>query len=266
MMGLFPLPRAGMLGGTIAGGAPVVDPSAAVAGPFGQQNTHHHQQQGYGSPEVRGAAAGDGSGVAFGSPDLPGAPAADAAPAATPADVSMELTGATAAAAAAAGDSSPVMGIWQGQQQLLTPQSAAQQQQQQQRAAASPAADQGSEPTLELAGAASQGGQTNALEDATLEDFALPPDLAAGEERPITMPFSGDPVLKACCLDILRHGCCTVETSVAHDCRVTALQMCTALRFDCLRMHLHQVLVLVPVLTPPWQASLSDCHAFCPSN
>jgi hypothetical protein len=80
------------------------------------------------------------------------------------------------------------MGVWQSQQQL-TPQSAAQQQRA--AAAASPAAEQGSEPTLELAGAASQGGQTNALEDATLEDFALPPDLAAGEERPITMPFSG---------------------------------------------------------------------------
>jgi hypothetical protein len=105
----------------------------------------------------------------------------------------MELTGATAAAAAAAADeeSSPVLGVWKGQQQL-TPLTAAHQQQR--GAAASPAgaaAEQGSEPTLELAGAASQGGQTNALEDATLEDFALPPDLAAGEERPITMPFSG---------------------------------------------------------------------------
>lgn len=108
--------------------------------------------------------------------------------------MSMELTGATAALAAAAGDdSSPVLGIWQSQQQL-TPPSAAKQPQQHAAAAASPAGpagEQGSEPTLELAGAASQGGQTNALEDATLEDFALPPDLAAGEERPITMPFSG---------------------------------------------------------------------------
>jgi hypothetical protein len=106
--------------------------------------------------------------------------------------MSMELTGATAAAAAAADDeSSPVMGVWQSQQQLMPVSAAHQQQHGAAASPAGPAAEQGSEPTLELAGAASQGGQTNALEDATLEDFALPPDLAAGEERPITMPFSG---------------------------------------------------------------------------
>jgi hypothetical protein len=44
------------------------------------------------------------------------------------------------------------------------------------------------------AGMSGLGGQS-LLEDATLEDFALPPDMmGAAEERPITMPFSGEPV------------------------------------------------------------------------
>lgn len=55
------------------------------------------------------------------------------------------------------------------------------------------------EPTLELAAGVTAGmsglGGQSLLEDATLEDFALPPDMmGAAEERPITMPFSGEPV------------------------------------------------------------------------
>jgi hypothetical protein len=55
---------------------------------------------------------------------------------------------------------------------------------------------EGDEPTLELAAGVTAGmtglpGQS-LLEDATLEDFALPPEMmAAADERPITMPFSG---------------------------------------------------------------------------
>ena len=50
----------------------------------------------------------------------------------------------------------------------------------------------GDEPTLELAAGVSQGVTLQGLEDGTIEDFALPPDMmGAAGERPITMPFSG---------------------------------------------------------------------------
>lgn len=230
VMGLFALPRPGLLGGTIAGGAPVVEPA------------RQQEQQEYASPELGtdGGGARNLSRAAFGLPALPAfglnAVPGSAGGAAGDTGNAGFAAAAAAPAGAAAADLSAAGCSLQGQGQRKTPSRA---QHMRQVAAASPAGpagmEQGSEPTLELAAAASQGGQTNALEDATLEDFELPPALAAGEERPITMPFSGATGLGSGRAWVALHAfceCCRVLTCVCILCSVHTVNQ-TPCALDC---------------------------------
>ena len=262
IMGMLPQPRVGHLLSTIAGGAPVLHPTA---GPFGRHPLHQQQQEEEGAEmdeqqEEEGQQqqqAGQRYGGPAASPYMSRQHEYQMSPELGPKASSYGLEdedmiedsqpdALTAAAGAAeeeedaAGEPSPVE-HWQQQQQ----QQRSSQQQQQQRAgraslpAASPAgrstrrssrgaaaaaaasqspelglrpspvagavagaaaargcSREGDEPTLELAAGVTAGmtglpGQS-LLEDATLEDFALPPEMmAAADERPITMPFSG---------------------------------------------------------------------------
>lgn len=169
-MGLVPVAK-GVLGGTIAGGAPVV-----------QQEHQRQQKRGpFGSPVARSPVFGAAAAAveAFGQEPMGFAAAASQARTRS-ASLSPLLQVSASGAAAPAAASSP----------------AAWHQQHDDKSAAAGAgvndSQLGNEPTLELAGAAAQGAQTQgALEDATLDDFVVPPDLSGGDERPLTMPFSG---------------------------------------------------------------------------
>lgn len=185
LMSLAPPQHGPLLASTIAGGAPVVQP-AAGAGVFGSAAA---------AAPAFGAGAPAPAVAAYGS-------AAARAPSASP------LVAAAAAAAAspyaAAGSASP-LGHWQQQQGRSPSASPLSMGLAAGAAGVSPAAGGADEPTLELAGGVSQGlvGGASSLEDATLQDFALPPEMAAAEERPITMPFSGTLTAAAAF-----QGCC----------------------------------------------------------
>lgn len=218
IMGLLPQPRVGLLSSTIAGGAPVGHPAAAATGlaSAGREQGLQQQQQQQDGEELRRrgqllpAAKGPfGAGSEYEmSPELGGRSGSR-----LPGAGSLEPR---QQPAAAEDEASPVdhwNSLGQQQQQRLAPWEL---QHRHAAAAVAPSpplpvrqphlaastaaagrrdAREGDETTLELAAGVTQGVTLNGqsmLEDATLEDFALPPDMmVAADERPITMPFSG---------------------------------------------------------------------------
>jgi hypothetical protein len=232
IVGLLPQPRAPLLTSTIAGGAPMGQPVAAV---FGTAAAAAPAFPGSGGFVLPRAVAADGDAADGGadadmmdaeqqqqyeqSPELGARQASGAGDASVAGSPYAAAEGDDAAGAV---DGSPLghwqqqqgeqqeveeeeqqMPGWQARSPSLSPLAVSQPgaspglgagRDRAGSAAAAAAAD-GSDATLELAAGVSQGlagsGGLSLLEDATLEDFALPPEVAAAEERPITLPFSG---------------------------------------------------------------------------
>lgn len=229
-----PPPRVGLLHTTIAGGAPVLQ-SAAAAGrvtPRQQQQEYGTGDEGgarafegmpfddrpvFGAASTRGAIGAGAAGAHQQqyemSPELGSKPAAAGLADADVIECSQPDAAEEAAADMIGEEPSPVE-HWNRQQQQQGASAAGWQRATPARVGSSPLAQtamagaaaaaigkggvgqEGDESTLELAAGVSQGAMTlQGLEDATIEDFALPPDMpgggAAADERPITMPFSG---------------------------------------------------------------------------